>query len=327
MKFSLTVLLLFWLGHAFGQSTITTAEYFIDTDPGFGSGTPVSVSPASSVSANFDVELSGLEPGIHFLHTRVKNSDEKWSLYSRKLFYIANISPGQTIESAEYFIDDDPGIGNATALTISAGTEISENFAIPLNDIEEGVHHLHIRVKNSQNKWSLYGRKLFYVMPEEIASDIIAAEYFIDTDPGIGNGQTLLVEPGASIAETYDINTSDTLMEGDHLLHIRVLNSAEKWSVYAVQVFEIDTDLGLDERNIAFELFPNPTSDFLTVKSTGDPIAQIRVIDMNGKIVRQLNGISNTANQIDLDNLPAGTYLVQVVDASGFGVSERVVIQ
>lgn len=327
MKFALTALLMLWLGYAFSQSTITSAEYFIDTDPGLGNGMPVTIESGTSVSTNFTVELDGLEPGIHFLHTRVKNSEDKWSIYSRKLFHVTNFVPTQTIVAAEYFFDIDPGIGNGTEIPISAGTEISESFAIPLNDLETGFHHLHIRVMTSQDKWSLYGRKMFYVVPEQFDYNIVAAEYFIDIDPGIGNGVPLNIEPGENITEAFEISTPDTLMIGDHQLHLRVLDSGDKWSLYSVHDFTIDLDVGLDVRNIQFELFPNPTSDILFVKSTGDRISQIRVIDLNGKIIRQLDDINSTTNQIDLNHLPTGTYLVQVVNNSGNGVSERIVKQ
>lgn len=325
MKIALTILLSLCFGYVMGQSPIVTAEYFIDTDPGTGNGTPVSLSAATSVSINFDVELDGLEPGIHYLHIRVKNGDDKWSLYSRKPFHVTNFVPNQNIVAVEYFIDDDPGIGNGTSLPVTTGSDISETFAIPIDGIEPGIHYLHLRVKNSQDKWSHYARKLFYVMPEQVSYNIVAAEYFIDTDPGLGNGIPLAITPGQTISEVFEISTSDTLMNGTHLLFIRVLDDADKWSLYAVQDFVIDPNVGLEVRQIQFELFPNPTSDILFVKSTGDRISGIRVIDLNGKIVRQLDGINSTANQIDLNHLPAGTYLVQVVNNSGNGVSERII--
>lgn len=324
MKFAITVLLTFWLGYALGQSPIVAAEYFIDTDPGIGNGTSVSLSPGTSISLNFDVELEGLETGIHYLHTRVKNGEDKWSLYSRKPFHVTNFVSAQTIVSAEYFFDIDPGIGNGTALSITPGSEISENFAISIEDLDPGIHKLHIRVKNSQEKWSIYARKLFYIMPEQVVYNIVAAEYFIDTDPGPGNGIPLAITPGQTISEAFEISTSDTLMNGTHLLHIRVLDDADRWSLYVVNEFVVDSTIGIDEASVTFDMYPNPVRDVLNVKTDGAVISTIRIIDLNGKMVFEESTASDLI-EIELGHLPASSYLVQVIGNHGQGVSRMIV--
>src|SRR5215471_6863791 len=50
--------------------SITKLEYFIDTDPGFGNGTTVSVSAATDVTANFTVDINSIQPGFHNLYVR-----------------------------------------------------------------------------------------------------------------------------------------------------------------------------------------------------------------------------------------------------------------
>jgi hypothetical protein len=61
-------------------SNVTGIEYFIDTDPGFGKGTPVSVTiPGSKVTSDFIVNLSSLSSGDHILYIRAKDALKRWS--------------------------------------------------------------------------------------------------------------------------------------------------------------------------------------------------------------------------------------------------------
>ena len=54
------------------------AEYFVGTDPGFGSGTAISienvVSPNDAFSSFTDVPIPNLKPGIHRIGLRFQNS-------------------------------------------------------------------------------------------------------------------------------------------------------------------------------------------------------------------------------------------------------------
>ena len=77
--------------------------------------------------------------------------------------FFVNYALGQQITAAEYFFDDDPGVGNATALTIAQGASIDETFSIPTTGLSEGLHVLHIRTQDSDNVWSLYLRRYFFV--------------------------------------------------------------------------------------------------------------------------------------------------------------------
>ncbi|MCF8274915.1 MAG: hypothetical protein K9I95_13905 [Flavobacteriaceae bacterium] len=98
-----------------GQNTMTEIEYFFDTDPGIGNATNIDVTNAATLNETLTIPISSLTSGIHVLHMRSKNDVNTWSLYARQTFYIANFSSAlnNTIAEAEYFIDTDPGVGNA----------------------------------------------------------------------------------------------------------------------------------------------------------------------------------------------------------------------
>ncbi|NRA93578.1 MAG: hypothetical protein HRU26_13015, partial [Psychroserpens sp.] len=146
------------------------------------------------------------------------------------------ISKAQIV-SAEYFIDNDPGVGNGTLLSVS-GNMIDQDLNIPTNGLSEGIHKLYVRVLSTTGEWSMYDQNVFYINEnnENVAS-IISAEYFVDTDPGVGNGTALSVS-GNVIDLDFSI-PSTGLSDGIHKLYIRVINDDNTWSLYDQNVFYV----------------------------------------------------------------------------------------
>ena len=66
---------------------------------------------------------------------------------------------------------------------------------------------------------------------------------------------------------------------------------------------------------IHFSFFPNPTSDFLNVKSTVESSEKytIRVFSTDGKLLRELQ--STLPQNIDFSELKTGVYLINVTNS------------
>ncbi|MFT3980739.1 MAG: T9SS type A sorting domain-containing protein [Ferruginibacter sp.] len=223
---------------------ITAAEYFIDDDPGFGNGIAISITAAADISnINAVINTTGFSNGVHRVYLRTKNAAGKWSLTSMKDFIVDTdptypSAPAAMVDitAAEYFIDDDPGFGNATAIAMSASTDIS-NIAAQVNvsGLTTGVHRLYLRSRNSNGRWSLTNVTAFtvdqdYAYPDAPAApgNISYAEYFFDDDPGFGNGTGIAITPGTDISNmTFSANTAG-LADGAHTLYIRSKNN---WSI------------------------------------------------------------------------------------------------
>ncbi len=220
------------------HSQITSAEYFIDTDPGVGNGTSLTVS-GNSIDQDFNIATTGLSDGIHKLYIRMLNTDGQWSLYDKNVFYI-NPSNANTanISSAEYFVDADPGAGNGTTLAVS-GSTIDQNLNITTSGLSSGVHKLYVRLLNSDGTASIYDKNVFYVNPNNANnSSISSAEYFVDTDPGVGNGTALTVS-GNTINTDLNVPTTG-LSDGVHKLYVRLINSDGNWSLYDKNIFYVN---------------------------------------------------------------------------------------
>jgi hypothetical protein len=237
MKNTIALTICFLLINYVGAQ-ITGAEYFFDTDPGVGNGTSLSAS-GNIIDEDLNIPTTGLSEGIHKLFVRTLNSDGSWSLYDQQVFFI---NPNQnniaTISNAEYFFDTDPGVGNGTSLSVS-GNIVNEDLNIPTTGLSEGIHKLYIRTQNSDGSWSLYDQQVFYVNPYQTNTALItSAEYFFDTDPGVGNGTSLSVS-GNTIDESLNIPTAG-LSEGIHKLYVRTQKSDGSWSIYDQQVFYVN---------------------------------------------------------------------------------------
>ncbi len=68
---------------------------------------------------------------------------------------LSNAIAAQTIVLAEYYIDSDPGFGNAITIDISNPSEMLElDIDLPI-DIDPGIHTLYIRAKDENGMWSI----------------------------------------------------------------------------------------------------------------------------------------------------------------------------
>jgi hypothetical protein len=221
---------------------IVSGEYFFDTAPVLGGGTTFTVTPSTDVNHSMSISTTSLSPGFHNLFIRVKNNLNIWSHYEGRMVYImpTQISTITNLVSGEYFFDTDPGLGNGTSIAFTAGTNVSPSLTVPTATLSSGFHNLFIRVKNSAGKWSHYEGRLFYVMPVIPSSTptILNGEYFVDTDPGLGNGTAISFTSGTNVSPIINVNTS-SLAAGNHNLFIRVKNSAGKWSHYEGRAFFI----------------------------------------------------------------------------------------
>ena len=144
---------------------LSSAEYFIDTDPGVGNATSVSIPSQTDATFSFNVNLSNVSQGVHVVYVRVKDNLNRWSTHQSQVFVKIPNTLTRQITRAEYFIDTDPGQGNATAIIYSPNPaqEMIANININANSLIKGEHTIYVRVKDSNNVWSVIASKLFEV--------------------------------------------------------------------------------------------------------------------------------------------------------------------
>ena len=236
------------VGFGLWAQTITTTEYFFDTDPGLGNATALSITPGASLSGTFTVDASALGSGFHTLTVRVQDDLGQWSVNHTGRFYTFNLpATSDQIVAAEYFFDEDPGLGEGTSLTVSAGSALSQTFTVSTENLTDGFHTLTFRVKNELGVWSTNHSGRFFVFTPNLPSDLVSLEYFFDEDPGIGLGQQLPLKAMGSVDSAFVVSIPDTLAEGTHTLFVRAKDANGIYSFAESRTFEVILDPIIDD--------------------------------------------------------------------------------
>jgi PKD repeat protein len=206
------------------ETGISQAEYFFDSDPGFGNGTAINLTPGNLVNLDFDANTTGLTPGIHTLFVRVKSG-----IWSQTHARLVGVNPDVGITQAEYFFNADPGFGNGTPITITPGKVVELNFEANASSLNPGIHTLFVRVKSGI--WSQSHARLIAVNTE---NGITQAEYFMGEDPGYGNGIPIDIAPGNLVILNFDIENM-SLENGLHYIYFRTFSGV--WSQTHIHEF------------------------------------------------------------------------------------------
>ncbi len=236
---------------AFAQTVHSVAqiEYFVDTDPGQGNGTLLTADDGglneSFESATALLNSGSLSLGYHTLFVRVRNSDGSWGPAYQKPILVSptgatTVATPPGLSQAEYFVDTDPGQGGGLALAASDGTldEYFEAASATFGTISypPGLHTLFVRFRNSDGTWGSAYASPFMVTATGVNTVIVPpkltqAEFFIDADPGPGNG-FVLAAPDGGIDEYFEEAAGSTATGsyalGLHTLSVRFRDS-EAW--------------------------------------------------------------------------------------------------
>ncbi len=230
-------------------ANIVKMEYFYDVDPGFGNGADIPIAAASNISSMVvNADVSSLSSGLHSLYIRTKDAQGKWSITSAMQFSkIRGIAPNphnvSNINTAEYFFDADPGYGNGVNIPVTAGTDVSSLvFNANVTALANGMHTLYVRTRDVQGQWSKVNYFSFAKVQPLLAnphtnSNITRIEYFVDTDPGVGNGVPVSFTSGQDVSSvTFNVNMA-LISNDNHKLYIRARNAQGKWSITNVHSF------------------------------------------------------------------------------------------
>jgi len=301
------------------ESNITRAEYFVDSDPGFGLATTIPVTtPAKKVALSFNVNTASLSQGFHMIVLRARDQLGRWSATRQQVFYVyetANATESK-INKAEYFIDTDPGFGLATQVPVSVpAKKVSLAFNVSTTSLSQGFHMMVLRSRDELGRWSNSRQQVFYLYKTipATAANVKGIEYFIDADPGFGKGTFVAAAtPGSKVSMEF-VASLGGLTSGDHLLYIRSKDVLNRWSHPYIHAFSLTiTGIGKEEVKPWFRMYPNPNGgdfivDFTDLQSHD---IKININDLNGRTVysNQLNGDVITVSV----DLPDGVYMMTI---------------
>ncbi|MBL7915065.1 MAG: T9SS type A sorting domain-containing protein [Bacteroidia bacterium] len=328
MKKIITLLyLLVLFGSARAQNVIQ-AEYFIDTDPGFGNAAFALIPAADSTWQLPTITTSGLALGYHKLYLRTKDSNGMWSHTARYNFEIVPSLDKDSVMIGEWFIDTDPSFGSATPIIISnQDSNITQLLNIPasaINGLSIGYHKLYGRMKDNNGKWSHTFRKNIEVIQTENQMQIVEVEYFFvdSTDLGFGNCHSFYFPlPFADDSVVFNIPYYEIPFQPNDVLFMRVRDSVNaRWShtVYVDSLNIIDVT-GINEQlnHTEFVVYPNPANNYIIIefKNNIEQPLVFELINTLGQIVQQKE-INNRLTKISIEQ-PAGVYFIRISSEKG----------
>lgn len=151
------------------EGDLQRLEYFIDIDPGYGHGHPLS-SPSTGRNV-YEMSFQGVETGAHVLYLRAQDKQSHWSTTLSRPIYVC---PVHGIAAVEYFFDEaDPGEGLANVVEVNDAKLNEVSFDIDTNTLTEGNHTLSVRIKSTDGRWSLLSTEPFSIISGQNGIDTI----------------------------------------------------------------------------------------------------------------------------------------------------------
>ena len=279
---------------------ISQTEFFFDTDPGFGNGYIASLTPGQDIAIPISKSISNLTPGIHRFFVRSRDANGRWSHTTSQMFYYEKVlnHPLPNIVKAEYFIDTDPGFGNANNVGVTAGQDISFTFNRSISGLTQGLHRLFVRTRDANGDWSHTTMQMFYYEPvlSHPLPNIVKAEFFFDTDPGFGNGTNIPVTAGQDISFTFNGNIN-SLNTGLHRLFVRTQDINGNWSHSTPQLFYRESVLSHTPGNLVrLEWFWDTDPGFGNANSVSLPAGQTEISNFTFPVT--VSGFSNQIHNL-----------------------------
>ena len=238
-------------------SKVTLSEYFWNTDPGAGNGTPMTVVDGNYSSAFEQLSKSGLlapNNGRNVFNLRIKDGAGTWSTVFSIVINVDSVDthPGYALQNliqAEYFINQDPGVGNASPLIALDGNinQAFENLLINgLQLSKYGRSTFNVRVKDRFNNWSPIFTTIINVdstdtHPGYTLSNLTQAEYWWDYDSTNGRPMIALDGNFNQAFEKLFVNGLTVPHFGRSIFNVRVKKRSGDWSPVFKTIIHTDS--------------------------------------------------------------------------------------
>jgi hypothetical protein len=208
---------------------VTQMEYQVDN----GAFTLIDV--PDGITANFAelVPTVGLTDGLHRVRIRATDDLGRTGVVVDGFLVISNIPPSTNhlITQMEYRFDG----GGFTNLDVADAGIVNLNELIATNALAIGLHNFDLRSIDDLGRVGQVHRAFLIVSSPFVGGvdhTLVAAEYFVNVDPGEGNGVAIPLPDDAVWDEgEEDVATVVTgLPIGLHLVGIRTQDDLGRWS-------------------------------------------------------------------------------------------------
>jgi len=204
---------------------MSSGEYFFDIDPGVGKGTATpAFTSGDSTLQSITFPTAGLGVGFHRIYTRYHDLSSDWGIAEDRLFYVYDTTtpPAPIVQprivAGEYFIDNEPGPGHGTSITVSPSVDsLSQTLNIPTTGVLAGTHYLYLRYKDANGKWGIAQQVEFQVCSSLPTASAVALG---DTNFCAGASVALQADTGLLFRYQWQNNGIDVANDTNRILVI-----------------------------------------------------------------------------------------------------------
>jgi hypothetical protein len=145
---------------------IVKLEYAFDTDPGFGNGTPITITtPDSLINQTVNVDVSTLSSGSHLLMMRAQDANGGWSETVTKLEITSPSTNFPPVTQLRYAFDTAPLMRQGTSVNIGPDTSINQTVNLNISSLSNGLHKVFYYAQDSARTMSIMNIDTIYVGP------------------------------------------------------------------------------------------------------------------------------------------------------------------
>lgn len=130
----------------------------------------------------------------------------------------------------------------------------------------------------------------------------------------IGGVTTSLSIAGYTITKNLDGTQFNVVSQFNATNAASTTTAIDNYSVEAVNAASLGvTTVGQIEGNLDISIYPNPTSDYINIKSASK-VLRASIVDLSGKNIASKKVINN---QVDVSVLPKGNYIITIETENG----------
>lgn len=223
------------------------------------------------------------------------------------------------VTQIEYFVDADAGVGQNSIINVALpDSDITQTIIVPiLSNLAVGNHKLYVRTRDNNGMWSHTTRRNIQVVTTQIQNNIVAGEYYIDSDPEFGNAFSFTISPqDTDVTQSFLAQVALGTSVGFHKIYGRVKDGLGNWSHTFRRNIEIIPDTttsivilveyffgdDLEFGNCSNIIFPNPQPDGSWTFNVPYPAGGYNFGDSLFMRVRE-DGVFNWSHTTRLDSL------------------------
>lgn len=201
------------------------AEYWLDSDPGRGKATALTL---SGNDGSLTLNTASLSAGIHVVGIRTAQG-RKWGQTYTHTFFVPHGHGSGTLNGVEWWLDEDPGRGKATPLAVSEGAE-QLTLPVPTGGLTNGtIHVVGVRVRQNDIWGQTYTHSFLVTPGRTVAMTVQAVEAYFDYDLEHAYSIPFTQVGDSVVIENYNMPTT-ALTNGKHVFNLRA-KADGKWSV------------------------------------------------------------------------------------------------